>query len=123
MQRKALEGRPVQCIGDSWGTVPPNWRIIFSVGFYGRSDGKERHRLQDASRARAARAALCIQCHCFGVPGSQIGAKKRRRTPNIYERDQMVLIASILFRPLSSRFVKLPSKCWIALGELAQFCR
>jgi len=22
----------VQYIGDSWGTVPPNWRIIFFVG-------------------------------------------------------------------------------------------
>jgi hypothetical protein len=40
MQRKALEGRLVQCIGDSWGTVPPNWRITFSEGFYGRSDRK-----------------------------------------------------------------------------------
>jgi len=32
---------------------------IFSLGFYGHSDGKLRHRLQDASRARTAPLGIC----------------------------------------------------------------
>jgi hypothetical protein len=59
MQRKVPKGRPTQSIGDSWGTVPPNCRIIFSEGFYGRPDGMLRHRHRDTAERERRRLASC----------------------------------------------------------------
>jgi hypothetical protein len=107
----------------------PNWRITLSAGSYGCFKGKLRHRRRDPAERERHHAVtnVCgprlrsrpVSLHLVGVPRSHIGAKRRRRTPNIYDRDQVVLIESILFRPSSSRFVKSPSKCWIALGEVS----